>query len=84
MVCLRARFYLETALALIGAALTVLTLTTPAWIEVVLPLDPDGGDGSVEWGLTASLLVATVLCAVLARHEVRRVRVGRRRASPAR
>jgi hypothetical protein len=32
----------------------------PDWIERVWGLEPDGGDGSVEWGLTIFMVVAAL------------------------
>ncbi|MGI5143559.1 MULTISPECIES: ABC transporter permease [unclassified Streptomyces] len=52
--------------------LTVLTLFTREWIEAVLNVDPDGGDGSLEWLIVVALAMVTVVFAVLARLEWRR------------
>ena len=54
------RLRLEIALAALSAALFVATLAWPEWIEMVFGVDPDHGDGSVEW----LIMGVTALCAV--------------------
>ena len=55
------RWRAETVLAVLAAALGVLTVVMPAWIEVLTGLDPDAGSGTLEvliavglFGLAAS------------------------------
>lgn len=55
------RFAVETVLALLSGAAGLATLFWPRWLEVA-GLEPDHGEGSVEWMLTAAfLLVALAL-----------------------
>ncbi len=68
----RTLFSIEAALAGVAGLLTVLTLFTREWIEAVFNVDPDGGDGSLEWLIVVVLAVVTVVFAVLARLEWRR------------
>jgi 23S rRNA G2445 N2-methylase RlmL len=42
------RWRAETVLAVLAAALGVLTVVMPAWIEVLTGLDPDAGSGTLE------------------------------------
>jgi hypothetical protein len=72
---LRVRFWVEAALAVISAACLALTLAWPQWIEGVIGLEPDGGDGSAEWGWTLALGVATVVCMASARRTWKRAGV---------
>lgn len=65
---IRARLWIEVALATLSAGLFVLTLALPTWIES-LGLEPDSGSGSAEWWLVALLLASTLLFSVLARLE---------------
>jgi hypothetical protein len=55
------RWRIEAALGAISAVLLALTLAIPSWIERIFGFEPDGGDGSAEWGLAISLAIATLL-----------------------
>ena len=66
-----ARFWIETALAVLTGILVVVTVITREWIELLFGVDPDGGDGSLEWAIVAVLAVLTVAFAALARAEWR-------------
>ena len=68
----RIRFWVEAALASLTAVLFVLTLISREWIEWLFGVDPDGGDGSLEWAIVGVLLLATVVLAWFARVEWRR------------
>jgi hypothetical protein len=68
----RTLFWIEAALAGVAGFLTILTLFTRQWIEAAFNVDPDGGDGSLEWLIVVALAVVTVVLAVLARLEWRR------------
>jgi hypothetical protein len=68
-----ARFWIETGLAVLTGVLFVVTLITREWIELLFGVDPDGGDGSLEWAIVAVLAVLTVAFAALARAEWRRL-----------
>jgi len=54
------RFRLEVGLAALGALLFVVTVAWPEWIEMIFGVDPDHGDGSLEW----LILGVTALCAI--------------------
>jgi hypothetical protein len=69
----RTLFWVEAALAGVAGFLTVLTLFTREWIEAVINVDPDGGDGSLEWLIAVALAAVTVGFAVLARLVWRRM-----------
>ena len=69
---MRARFWVEAALAALTGLLTVLTLVSREWIEIVFGFSPDGGDGTLEWALVVLLALATAVFALLARAEWRR------------
>ncbi|HEV2071446.1 MAG TPA: hypothetical protein VGR26_16785 [Acidimicrobiales bacterium] len=66
---LRRRFWIEAGLAVTTALLTVLTLISREWIEVLFGVDPDHGSGALEWALVAAGFVATAVCSVMARLE---------------
>ncbi len=61
----RKRFIAEVCAGVVTAIATVLTLLVPEWIEVVFDVDPDHGDGSLEWLIAAAFAVATVALATL-------------------
>ena len=71
---LRNRFWMECTLACVSGILLVLTLFWHNWIEVLFGVEPDGGDGSLEWALVVVLIGVTVAFSVLARTEWRRAR----------
>jgi hypothetical protein len=71
---LRTRVRIETILAIIGAALAVLTLAWPEWIEEIFGVEPDGGNGSLEWIIAVGFLAVGVGLGLLARHDQRRLR----------
>jgi hypothetical protein len=54
------RFRLEVGLAALSALLFVATVAWPEWIELIFGVDPDHGDGSLEW----LILGVTALCAI--------------------
>ena len=66
------RFYLESALALGGLALTIVTLIWNEWIELVFHVDPDAGNGSAETVACFALLAVAAVSSWLARTEWRR------------
>jgi hypothetical protein len=72
---MRLRFWVEAVLAVVTGLLFVLTLVTREWIELLFGVDPDGGDGSLEWAIVAALGVVTLTLSVLARAEWRRAAV---------
>jgi hypothetical protein len=66
---LRRRYWVEVGLAIVTAALLVLTLITREWIEIVFGVDPDGGSGALEWAIVAGLAVLTFASTFAARRE---------------
>jgi hypothetical protein len=56
----RKRFVAEVCAGVVTAFATVLTLLVPEWIEVVFGVDPDHGDGSLEWLIAGAFALATV------------------------
>jgi hypothetical protein len=72
VVSARARFYLEAILATLATALFVLTLVTRDWIEVLFKVDPDEGNGSLEWLVVIVLAVVAIALIALARRDWRK------------
>jgi hypothetical protein len=66
------RFWIELILGVLSAASVALALARPQWVESVLGIDPDGGDGSSEWKITLTLIVATLALFATAGHEWRK------------
>jgi hypothetical protein len=67
------RLWIEAALGACSALLLAITLVWPDWIERVFGVDPDGGDGSTEWGLVVTLVVLTLAAFGLAWRDWRRL-----------
>ena len=61
----------KVALAVTSAFLALLTLVVPDWIEEVFHVDPDGGNGSLEWLIVAVFVIAAVVFGRMARAELR-------------
>ncbi|KQU81169.1 MULTISPECIES: hypothetical protein [unclassified Rhizobacter] len=74
---LQVRFVVEATLAAVSACALALTLAWPQWIEDVFGFEPDGGDGSSEWGLTLALAIATLAAGAAATRDWRRLRLSR-------
>jgi hypothetical protein len=72
---LRLWFYAETILGVLATALFAYTLFTRDWIETLFTIDPDRGQGWVEWMVVGALLALAFLCSYLARREWRRAAV---------
>ena len=68
------RMWLELILGSITGVLCLITLLSKEWIEIVFGLDPDGGNGMLEWLIVGGLLAATITLFVLARLEWRKSR----------
>lgn len=70
----RSRFWVEAALAVASVALLLVTLIWQDWIELVLGVEPDQGDGSLELLLVTGLVLAASASSVLAGIEWRHTR----------
>lgn len=68
----RTRFWFESTLGAVTAALVLLTLVSREWIELFFGVDPDGGDGSLEWAIVGVLAIACAASVLAARAEWRR------------
>ena len=66
------RIKIEVVMARISAALAVLTLAVPAWLEEVFGLDPDGGTGETEWSIVAAFAAVSAVLFLVAFVERRR------------
>lgn len=69
----RTAFLFEVIVAAIGAALFILSLLVPTWIEVALRIEPDGGSGDAELMVSTSLLIVAGVSAALAWRTHRRL-----------
>jgi len=60
----------------ISAALALLTLISREWIEFVFGVDPDHGNGGLEWAIVAVTAISAVICFWWARVEYKRSQPG--------
>jgi hypothetical protein len=51
---------IETTLGAVSTVAFIVTLIVPDWIERIFGFEPDGGDGSTEWGLAIFLAFVTL------------------------
>jgi hypothetical protein len=65
----RFRFYAESTLGTLTGILFIVTVFSRDWIENIFHVDPDHGQGWVEWLIVAALALATVGLGALARAE---------------
>ena len=70
-IALRWRFWVETILGSASALLAILTTFWHDWIESVFRVDPDHGNGGLEWAIVAVLAICAVVLFALARFEWR-------------
>ena len=71
---IRKQFWAECAGACLSGSLVVVTILWPNWIELLFGVEPDGGDGSLEWLLVGLFVGAMAVFSALARTEWRRAR----------
>jgi hypothetical protein len=69
---MRTRVWVEGALAVATGVLAIVTLINAEWIEWLTGKDPDGGSGTLEWGLVLLLAAASIIAGVVARRDYRR------------
>jgi hypothetical protein len=70
-------FWWEVVSAGMSGVVAAVTLVWPDWIELVFNVDPDGGDGSLEWLVAGLATAVTLTLCLAARREWRRVRTAR-------
>lgn len=60
------RLSIELAVSVLSAGMALFTLAWPEWVELLLHVDPDGGNGAVEWAIVGLFAVVTLVCLALA------------------
>ena len=55
------RSWLEMAVGGLSALVFAATMVWPDWIERLVGVEPDAGDGSAEWGWAIAFAVAALL-----------------------
>jgi hypothetical protein len=69
---LRAIFWWEAIGAIGSAVLFIVTLFNREWIEILFEVEPDGGNGTMEWAVVSILAALTLLSVTLVGREWRR------------
>jgi hypothetical protein len=75
MARMRRHFGAETGLAGTSLLLLLATLAWSEWIEFVFRVDPDRGNGSLEWLIVALLALATALFSARARTQWKQIQL---------
>jgi hypothetical protein len=68
----RRRFWVELTFTLVAGALLAVTLVRHDWIELIFGVDPDEGNGMLEWIVVGADVILTVAFGLAARLEWRR------------
>lgn len=68
---LRTIFWWEAVGAVASGVLFIVTLFSREWIEVLFGVEPDGGNGTMEWAVVIILAALTLLSGILVRREWR-------------
>jgi hypothetical protein len=68
----RVRFWIESALVGLTTILLLVTLVSREWIEILFGVDPDDGNGSLEWAIVGLLIAFTITFILIARAEWRK------------
>lgn len=63
------RSSIERVMSVLFGLAAALTVVVPDWIEAAFHVDPDGGNGAVEWVLVIALGALAVLAGWLARRD---------------
>lgn len=69
---LRKIFWWEAVGAVTSAALFIITLLNREWIETLFGVEPDGGNGTMEWAVVVVLAALTLLSVTAVGREWRR------------
>lgn len=59
---MRLRFWGALAGGGLSAVLAIVTLISREWIEFIFGVDPDGGNGGLEWAIVVATAVIAVAC----------------------
>lgn len=68
---IRKRFWVEVGMSAASALLVLMTLLWRDWIEIVFRVDPDHGDGSLEWVIAGAFVLSATGFSLIARREFR-------------
>jgi hypothetical protein len=69
---IRTIFWWEATGAVASAVLFIVTLVNREWIEIFFAVEPDGGNGTMEWSVVIVLAALTLLSVTLVGREWRR------------
>jgi hypothetical protein len=71
----RFRSWVETVMASCMAILLLVTFVCQDWIERMFGLDPDRGNGSIEWVIAAVLAVSCISFFAVAAYKCQRAQI---------
>ena len=59
---MRLRFWGALVGGGLSAVLAIVTLISREWIEFIFGVDPDGGNGGLEWAIVVGTAVIAIAC----------------------
>lgn len=66
-------FWIKSIIGGAAAVLGLMTLVWPTWIETLFGVDPDHGNGILEWFIVGTLLVLALVLGFLAHADRRQI-----------
>lgn len=63
------RFWIEASLSSMSALLFIIALALPDWLEFAFHIEPDAGNGALEWAIAILTSIVSLVCFAFSRRE---------------